>query len=86
VLPAETVTLPVGTYAIGKGLFHPELLLIEGERESALAKFPPRCRTHDEELDRVYRLGGVRAIGVLAVWKWLKEVLGFSRSPAPRPG
>ena len=83
VRPARTLTLPEGQYAIGRALLHPELLRLEGDRTLTVLKFPPRCRTHDEALARIYRLGEVRDVGIVAMWGWLKELLGFA--PARRP-
>lgn len=81
VLPPRTLTLPSRTYAVGRGLLHPELLELEGEQASTVLNFPPRCRTHEDQLVRVYALAGVRDVGFRAVWGWLKELFGAE----PRP-
>ena len=74
-LPKRSQTLPVGTYAIGKGLFYSEIIKVEGEDTTAAATLPPRFRSHEEELSSVYLLNGVQDIGVVkglkAVWNWM---------------
>jgi hypothetical protein len=76
VFPSRTLTLPIGDYAIGRGMLHPELLDLSGDQETTVLDFPPRCRTHEEDLNRLYGLHGVRDTGLRAVWGWLKELFG----------
>ena len=42
---------------------------------------PPRYRGHEEELVPIYGLAGVREAGLLAVWGWVKDALGFKAQP-----
>jgi MFS family permease len=76
VLPRRTLGLPEGQYAVGRGLFYPELVRIEGDSVRAQLTFPPRYRSHEEEVTRIYGLEAVRDVGVRrglkAVWRWLK--------------
>lgn len=75
VLPKRTVRLPVGQYAVGKGLIYSEIVKLDGEETHTTITLPPRFRSHEEELSSVYMLGGVQEIGVVkglkAVWNWM---------------
>ena len=81
-LPARLLVLPEGQYVIGRGLFYPELLQIEGNCSKVILDFPPRSRTHEIELSAIYKLPEVQDTGVIkgfkAVWRWIKQLLGFS--------
>jgi hypothetical protein len=81
-LGKRTLPLPSGNYIVGRGLFCPELALVEGERTNSLFIFPPRYLTHEESLARVYGLGEVQDVGVLkglrASWGWIKSLLGVT--------
>jgi hypothetical protein len=79
----HTVTLPAGTYAVGSGLFYSELLLVQGETERMMVLLPPRYRTHEEELVKLYGFLEVRATGLRRTWRWLKSILGFGAKIAP---
>ena len=81
----QMVTLPAGTYAVGSGLFYSELLLIDGENERMLMLLPPRYRTHEEELVKLYGFLEVRATGLRRTWRWLKSTLGFGAKSATAP-
>ena len=82
--PKRTLAMPAGTYAVGHGLFHPEIMLLEqaGEKEQVLLMLPPRYRTHEEEVARVYSISDVRDVGLLrgfkAIWNWRMGLFGFS--------
>jgi hypothetical protein len=71
VLKARRLTLPPGSYAVGHGLIWSELVRVEGEEATSAMILPPRCRTHEAELARVYSLNGVRPIGLRALFRWL---------------
>ena len=71
VLPSRTLVLPPGAYAVGHGLIWSELVRVEGEEATTAMILPPRCRTHEEEMARVYSLNGVRPIGLRALFRWL---------------
>jgi hypothetical protein len=84
----RTFTLPKGDYAVGRGLFYPELMLPEGERMRTILTMPPRYRTHEDEIATIYGIPDVRDVGLLkgfkAIWNWLKSLfgLGTKREPA----
>jgi hypothetical protein len=89
--PTRTLVLPVGTYAVGRGLFYPEIMSVEhgGEKGRALLVLPPRYRTHEDEVAKVYGIAEVRDVGLLrgfkAIWNWTKDLFGFGvrhESPA----
>jgi nitrate reductase NapE component len=75
VLPARTITIPAGQYAIGRGLFYPEILQVDGEKTRALLAMPPRYKGHEEEVAAVYGISTVRDVGLLkglkAIWNWV---------------
>ena len=77
VLPPKVATLPAGRYAIGRGMFPPELLRLEGESESGCLNFPPRYKGHEEALARICGATEVRDVGLLAAWSWIKRAFGF---------
>jgi hypothetical protein len=82
VLPAKTAALPAGRYAIGRGLFHPELLYLEGESVPGYLNFPPRFKGHEEALAQACGAAGVHDVGLLAAWAWIRRALGFGKRAA----
>jgi hypothetical protein len=81
VLPERSLTLPGGQYAIARGLFYSQIVKVEGQGFTAAVLLPPRYRGHEEQLVALYGLTGVRDGGLRAVWRWLKETLGFKVQP-----
>jgi len=80
-----SVELPAGTYAVGRGLFYSEILLVEGEAERMLLVLPPRYRTHEDELLPLYRFTEVRPTGLRRTWQWIKSLFGFPPRPSAVP-
>jgi hypothetical protein len=84
----RSVAMPRGNYAVGRGLFYPEILLRQGDNARTLLMLPPRYRTHEEEVASTYEFGEVRDVGLLkgfiAGWALLKALVGLG--PAVRPG
>ena len=87
VMQSRTLTLPAGNYAVGRGLFYPELMLVEGEKTRTMFVMPPRYRTHEDEVAKIYGIRDVRDVGLLkgfkAIWRWLKNLFGVSVSSEP---
>lgn len=81
ILPRRTLELPEGNYAVGRGAIFSEIVQVEGDSAKTVLLLPPRYRSHEEQLAGVYGLSGVRDIGLLAMWRWLKEALGFKAQP-----
>jgi hypothetical protein len=81
-LKEKSLTLPLAQYAVGRGLIWSEIVRLEGEAARSALLLPPRYRSHEEELVKVYSLAGVRPIGLRAVFRWIKEALGLSAQPA----
>jgi hypothetical protein len=85
VLAPRTLTLPKGSYAVGKGIFHGEVVRLEGEENAAMFTLPPRYNTHEDELARVYGWGttevGILA-GFAAIGRFIRELCGFGGRPA----
>jgi hypothetical protein len=81
-LPKRTLQLPAGTYAVGRGLFYPEIMRDEdAETTKTLFTLPPRYRTHEVEVAKACRFGEVRDVGILKgfklLWNWLKGLFGY---------
>jgi len=83
VLPARTVELPDGNYAVGCGLLYCEIMRAEGAGTKTMLLLPPRYRGHETELVRIYGLAGTREVGLRAAWKWVKELFGLRAKVQP---
>lgn len=89
-LPKKVVSLPQGPWWVGRGLFYPEILVgREGPELQPLFTLPPRYRTHEEDVCRVYQMQGVCDIGLLrgfkGLWAWLRGLAGGKPRPASAP-
>ena len=82
VLARRSLTLPAARYAVGKGFFYSEILQLDGDKARLALLLPPRYRSHEYELVAIYGLDGVRDTGLLAVWQWVKFMLGFKTKTA----
>ena len=82
VLAKCNVTLPEARYAAGKGFFYSEILQLDGDKARIALLLPPRYRSHEYELVAIYGLADVRDTGLLAVWQWVKFMLGFKTKTA----
>ena len=80
VLPERTLVLPEGQYAVGKGLFFSEIDRLEGDSTKIALLLPPRYRSHEEELVKIYSLTDVRPVGLRAAWQWFKSLFGAGSS------
>lgn len=84
-LAEKTKQVPGKEFAVGRALFHPTLEVVQGEDSEKLFNFPPRFRTHEEELAKAYSLE-VREVGLLggvkAIGHWISQLFGISGSPA----
>jgi hypothetical protein len=81
VLRERTLLLPEGSYAISRGLLYSQIVKVGGLGLTSAMLLPPRYREHEEELVPIYGLAGVRDAGLRAVFRWLKESLGFKPQP-----
>ncbi len=85
-LPSRAVALPKGRYFVGRGLFFPEISMMEDEKVKVLLALPPRYKKHEEEVAQIYGIGEVRDVGLLkglkALWNWLR---GRTAQPAAVP-
>jgi hypothetical protein len=84
ILPTKVLNLSPGTYAVGRGLFYPEILQVEAESTHAILTLPPRYCGHEEAMNQVYRLAGVQNVGMKALWDWVKGVFQ-SKPKVPAP-
>jgi len=74
--PKRTVAMPDGQYAVGEGLFYPEILLrVDEEERKTMLTLPPRYASHEEKLARIYALAGVEDVGIRKGWKALKRLV-----------
>jgi hypothetical protein len=83
VLPARQVALPAAQLAVGRGLLHPELLIVEGDSTDDILNLPPRFKSHEAEFGQAYGVTDVRDVGLRAAWSWLRSL--FDSTPAPSP-
>ncbi len=85
VLPARTLPLPEGQYALGRGMIFPELMRVEGATTKTYLTLPPRFRSHEETIAQIYALSEVRDLslvkGYRAFWLWLKSLFGWGSKP-----
>ncbi|MFM8469169.1 MAG: hypothetical protein ACKODH_04260 [Limisphaerales bacterium] len=85
-LAPRTLTLPKGNYAVGKGIFHSEIVTVNGEEQTAVFTLPPRYNSHEEALAKIYGWGAVVDIGLLgglkAFFGAIKELCGFGAKAA----
>ncbi len=79
------VMLPAGEYVVGRGLIAPGLHATVGDDSTSLLRFPPRFKGHEDRIRELINAAGVREIGLLAVWRWIKELFGFGPQPAFPP-
>lgn len=77
VLPKRTLELPPGDYAVGRGLFYPEVMRVEGEDTKTLFILPPRYKGHEADLAKACNTPSVRDVGIL---KGFKAVGGAIKS------
>jgi len=85
VFPERRLELAEGRYAVGQGLFYSEILRLEGDDARSVLLLPPRYRSHENGLVRIYGFAGVRATGLRAAWRWFKELLGFKPTSVSLP-
>ena len=80
--PPRMLILPAGNYETGRGLFYSEIMRVEGDSAKTVMLLPPRYRGHEEEITKLYQLGGTRDVGIRAAWTWLKSLFGGKRAAA----
>jgi hypothetical protein len=91
VLPKKTMELPAGDYAVGEGLFYPEIMRVEGEEEKTLFILPPRYRGHEADIAKACVLTDIRDVGlrkgIKSIGRAMKSLFGVGQSrpalPAP---
>ena len=81
-LPARTTPLPEAKYAVGRGLFHPELLVVEGDDSHDILNLPPRFKGHEETFAQIHGIPEIRDVGLRAAWSWLKSLFAAGPSTA----
>lgn len=82
VLPQQTLVLPEGQYESGRGVFYSEVVKVAGDEVRAFLLLPPRYLGHEAHVAEVYKLSGVRDIGLRAAWNSMKEMFGFKSASA----
>lgn len=86
VLAPRTLILPKATYAVGKGVFHSEIVTVSGEEHTAVFTLPPRYSTHEEALSQCYGWGATTDVGIIAglkaIGRFIGELCGFGAKPA----
>lgn len=78
-LAKRSVMVPAGHLAVGRGLFYPEILAVEGENAKPVLSMPPRYKKHEEGVAQIYGITDVRDTGLLkgirAIWRWFTSNL-----------
>jgi hypothetical protein len=78
-LQKRTQPLPQAKYAVGRGLFYPEIMTVDGEKTKSLLVLPPRYKGHEEQIGQIYAIADIRDTGLLkgikAIWRWFTRNL-----------
>ena len=78
-LPARATPLPAQRLAVGRGLFHPEILDVGNDSTRELLNLPPRFKGHEDAVAQIYGIPEIRDVGLRAAWTWLKGL--FTSAP-----
>ena len=76
----RTLILPEGRYAVGHGLFNSEILKLDGDSATTMILLPPRYRSHEDQIVKIYGFVDVRPIGLRAAWMWFKSLFGGTKA------
>lgn len=68
-LPKRTIELPDGTYAVGRGLFYPEVMRVTSDDSKTIFILPPRYKGHEADLAKACNTPDVRDVGILKGFK-----------------
>ena len=80
VLPARSVEVQPTAASIGRGLFFSTIR----DGENTVFTLPPRYRSHEDQLVKLYALtGGVQDAGLRKAWGALKELFGARAVKSP---
>jgi hypothetical protein len=69
ILPKCVIELPPGNYAVGRGLFYPEVMRVEGDDTKTIFILPPRYKGHEADLAKACNTPDVRDVGILKGFK-----------------
>jgi hypothetical protein len=75
VLPKCTIELPPGDYAVGRGLFYPEVMRVDGEDTKTVFILPPRYKGHEVDIAKACNTPDVRDVGILKGFKAIGSAL-----------
>jgi len=88
-LPKKTLELPAGEYAVGQGLFYPEIMRVEGQAEKTLFVLPPRYRGHEADIAKACNVTDVRDVGIRkgiqSIGRAMKSLFGIGQKQLPAP-
>jgi hypothetical protein len=90
VLPKRTLELPPGKYAVGRGLFYPEITRVDGDEPKTYFILPPRYRGHEADLAKACNTMDIRDVGLLhgfkSIGRAMKSLFGIgTRKELPAP-
>jgi len=68
-LPKRTLELPDGKYAVGRGLFYPEMMRVTSDDSKTIFILPPRYKGHEADLAKACNTPDVRDVGILKGFK-----------------
>lgn len=85
VLPKRSLELPPGDYAIGRGFFFPEIMIVEAEHTKTMFSLPPRFNGHEADLARATSITDIRDVGLLKGLKAISSGFRFLFGMDPKP-
>jgi len=90
VLAKRTLELPPGKYAVGRGLFYPEIARTDGAEPKTYFILPPRYRGHEDDIAKACNTTDIRDVGLLhgfkSIGRAMKSLFGIGTKkelPAP---
>ena len=87
VLAPRQLVLPKANYAVGEGIFHSEIVMVNGNEQTAVFTLPPRYNSHEAALSQVYGWGATTQVGIIAglkaIGRFMGQLCGFASRPVP---
>ncbi|NBV25414.1 MAG: hypothetical protein EBS05_26305 [Proteobacteria bacterium] len=87
VLAPRQLVLPKANYAVGEGIFHSEIVMVNGDEQTAVFTLPPRYNSHETALSQVYGWGATTSVGLVAglkaIGRFMGQLCGFASRPIP---
>ena len=78
VLPEKQVELPELPLEVGRGLFYPTIVAIDGDNERTVVLLPPRYKGHEDAFARACGIDTLTDVGLRRAWGAVVELFGFN--------